>query len=229
MRDILKKYIIKWLKLILTISVLSFGFIYAQEGDAGTQSVLNFGPGARAMGLGRAYAAVADDPTAVFWNPSGLEFVPRMSFTLFHTSLYEGTNYDFIGFVYPTLRFGTVGIGFARLGIGDIPVVDRFNVRQGSSSFETSEIYISYAKALPWNLTTGLTFKIDRQQFEFENLVTGGIGLDLGLMYRPQTESGLLNNFSFGFQFQNLIKPELKLGPQTETLPALYRLCQKPV
>lgn len=224
MEEIVRKTTFAWLKLVLLFLLVGLSSLSAQQGDAGTQSILNFGPGARPMGLGRAYVALADDPSAVFWNPAGLEFIPRISLSLFHTSLYEGANYDFIGFAYPTLRFGTVGIGYARFGIGDIPVVNEFNVRQGTSTFEMSEIYISYSKKLPLNLSSGLTFKMDRQQFDYSDLVTGGVGLDLGLIYRPAAESGLLKDFSFGFQFQNLIKPQLKLGPQTETLPALYRI-----
>jgi len=198
--------------------------LYAQTGEAGTQSVLNLGYSARALGIGRAYVAIADDPTAVFWNPSGLELIPRISLTLFHTSLYEGTTFDFIGFAYPTLQFGTVGIGYARVAVGDIPVVDEFNIRQGVAHYEMSELYLAYAKKLPLNLTTGLTFKIDRQEFDFTNLVTSGIGLDLGIMYRPQSESGLFRGLSIGLQFQNLIKPQLKLGAEREVLPNQLRI-----
>jgi len=33
---------------------------------------LKFGIGARAMGMGNSFVAVADDATAVYWNPAGL-------------------------------------------------------------------------------------------------------------------------------------------------------------
>ncbi|NOX37812.1 MAG: PorV/PorQ family protein [Calditrichaeota bacterium] len=198
--------------------------IQAQEGSAGTTSLMNIGASARALGLGRAYVALADDPAAVFWNPAGLEFVPRLTISLLHAPLYEGAVYDFLGFVYPTLQFGTVGVGYARIGVGDIPVVNQFNVQEGVSRFEYSELYISYAKKLPFNLTTGITFKIDRQEFTFLNLVTSGIGLDLGLMYKPRWDNRFLRDLSIGFHYQNLLKPELKLGVEREVLPAQFRL-----
>ena len=216
------KRMLYFLSIIFLLSLTNLQF--AQKGEAGTQSIFNFGFSARAMGLGRAYVALADDPSAVFWNPAGLEFVPQISFSLFHTSLYEGAAYDFIGFVYPTLQFGTVGIGYARLGVGDIPVVNTENVPQGNSNYEFSEFYISYAKKLPYDITGGLTFKIERQSFDFLNLVTGGIGMDLGLMYKPDFDNQYLHNISFGFQYQNLLKPELKLGTYTENLPGLFRI-----
>jgi Tfp pilus assembly protein PilF len=209
---------------LLTVCLLTSGAATAQDGIAGTQSIFNFGFSARAMGMGRAYVAMADDPSAVFWNPAGLEYIQRMNFQLFHTSLYEGAIYDFIGFAYPTLDFGTVGIGYARLGVGDIPVVDADNVSQGTSNYEFSEFYISYAKKLPYDITGGLTFKIERQSFDFTNQLTGGFGLDLGLMYRPDFENQYLQDISIGFQYQNLLQPELKLGSNTENLPGLFRM-----
>lgn len=217
-------------KILLLFNLICFMVVadvaVAQQGEAGTQSIFNFGFSARPISMGRAYVALADDPSAVFWNPAGLDYIPRMSFTLFHTALYEGANYDFIGFVYPTLQFGTAGVGYARVHVGDIPVVrDKLNyIPEGMASYEFSELYISYAKKLPFDLAGGLTFKIERQRFDFLNLVTGGIGLDLGLMYRPDFDNQVLRDISLGFQYQNLLKPELKLGPHSENLPSLFRV-----
>jgi len=109
----------------------------AQEGKAGTQSILHeVGAGARVFGLGRAFVALADDPSAVFWNPAGLEYVPRMSFSLFHTPLIvQGASYDFIGFVYPTLQLGTVGIGYARVGVGETSTTKGISPASTSARF----------------------------------------------------------------------------------------------
>ena len=195
----------------------------AQEGSAGTTSLMNIGASARALGLGRAYVALADEPSAVFWNPAGLEYIPRLNISLLHIPLYEGAMYDFLGFVYPTLQFGTVGVGYARIGVGDIPVVNEFNVREGTSQFTYSELYIAYGKNLPWNLTAGVTFKIDRQEFTYLNLVTSGIGLDIGLLYRLPFQNRFLQNMRIGFHYQNLLRPELKLGANREVLPPEFR------
>ncbi len=148
------------------------------DGEYGTTMNLSFGAGARAMGLGRAYVAIASDPSAMFWNPAGLELVPRASFTLFHHQLFEGTIYDYGGFVYPTLTYGTIGIGLARLGTGDIPERDIYNVNLGSLSYEEDELYFSYGKKLPLNLYGGLTFKIRRQA------LTGGLDNFRGYRFR---------------------------------------------
>ena len=198
--------------------------VQAQSGSAGTTSLMNIGASARALGMGRAYVALADEPAAVYWNPAALDIIPRISFALFHAPLYEGALYDFIGFVYPTLQFGTIGIGYARIGVGDIPVVDEFNSRMGSSSFITSELYIGYGKKLPYNLSAGVTFKVDQEQFTYLNFVTRGIGLDIGLLYSSPFDNTLLRNVNIGFTLQNIIPPELKLGVRQEQLPRQFRI-----
>lgn len=198
--------------------------IYAQNGEGGTSSPLDLGASARALGMGRAYVAAVNDPSAVYWNPAGLESAPRLSVLFFHAPLNEGAKYDFLGFVYPTLQFGTVGIGYARVSIDGVPVVDKSNIREGSATFQTSEFYISYGKKLPHNLTGGVTFKIERQEFTFLNLVTGGIGIDLGLMYNVPFQMEFVKGMVIGFNYRNILKPELKLGATTEKLPKTLNL-----
>ncbi|MFZ0390230.1 MAG: PorV/PorQ family protein [Calditrichia bacterium] len=194
--------------------------LYGQsDGEYGTSMNLSYGVGARALGMGRAYTAMVNDPTAVFWNPAGLERVPRMSFSLFHNQLFEGTNYDFAGFVYPTLTYGTAGIGYSRIGTGDIPAVSGDNVYLGQMSYEESELYFSYAKRLPLRLIGGATVKVRRQQFSFINQSATGLGVDLGLMYFPGWQGGLLQNIGFGLNYRNLVSPELKLGSENEQEP----------
>ncbi|RMF58627.1 MAG: tetratricopeptide repeat protein [Calditrichaeota bacterium] len=215
-------------KALISSIVVLLGFLLffpgnstAQTADAGTQPILHeIGASARAFALGRAFVALADDPSAVFWNPSGLEYAPRMALSLFHTPLViEGASYDFIGFVYPTLQFGTVGVGYARLGVSGISVRDVFNIElSDNASFDFSEIYIAYAKKIPFNLSAGLTFKVQRQDFPAQNRVTSAFGLDAGLMYRPRFESPALQNISVGIHFQNALKQRLKLGAHEDTL-----------
>lgn len=211
-----------WALLLVGILSVAPWQVCAQEGKAGTQTILHeVGAGARAFGLGRAFVALADDPSAIFWNPAGLEYAPRISFSLFHTPLVvSGASYDFVGFLYPTLQFGTIGIGYSRVGVGDINVVTEYNqVLQGvSADYDFSEIYIAYAKKIWYGVTPGITFKVQRQSFSYTNQVTSAFGLDAGLMYRPEFDSPFLRNLSFGFHFQNLVKPQLKLGANTDTL-----------
>ncbi len=200
-------------------AVVAMSLMAQSEGEHGTTMNLSWGSGARAMGLGRAYTALANDPSALFWNPAGLENVQQITFTLFHNQIFEGTTYDFFGLVYPTLNYGSVGFGYARLGTGDIPIRTRYNELQGNANYEESELYISYAKTLPFHILGGVTFKIRRQQFTLINQTATGMGLDIGFIYRPTVDHVLLRNTTLGFNYRNFVSPSLKLGTVTESEP----------
>ncbi|UCH63365.1 MAG: PorV/PorQ family protein [Fidelibacterota bacterium] len=64
--------------LALVLASLSGSLVFAQETSADQKvgmtgaDFLSIGVGARAAGLGEAYVALANDASAVFWNPAGL-------------------------------------------------------------------------------------------------------------------------------------------------------------
>ncbi|MBD3225093.1 MAG: PorV/PorQ family protein [Caldithrix sp.] len=219
----------KRLTIIILSSIITMvGALFAQEGEGGTESNLSKGFGSRAFGLGSAFTALADDPTAVYWNPAGLEYVYQQSLTLFHYTPIEGASYDFLGYAYPTLNVGTFGIGIGRIGIGGITQRDLFGNELGSFSFAEYQGFLSYAKRLPWNITPGLSIRVLRRGFS--NLVEEGkptdygVGLDLGFMYRPELfTSALLQNWSFGLSVRNLFTPQIKERTTIDELPLSVR------
>ena len=215
---------------ILTIVfMISVNNLSAQDGDgqAGTESLFNFGFGARAMGMGHAFVAVANDPTAVHWNPAGLDRVYQQSVTLFHAALVEGSLYDFFGYAYPTLDLGTFGLGIARVGTGDIKLRLRGGVENGTGSMDMYRVYMSYGLDLPWDLAAGISLKVDRMAFDLGTdgtIEDMGIGMDLGFMYRPKLFSApFLQNWSIGLNIQNLFAPQLKPGEVVDVLPLTFK------
>lgn len=210
------------------VFLLTAALLMGQDGEGGTESTFKLGFGARALGLGQAYTALADDPTAVFWNPAGLESVYRQSATFFHTTLFDATQFDFLGYAFPTLDLGTFGFGIARLGVSGIQQRDVFNVPLGNFSYDEYQLYFSYAKTLFWNLTPGITVRWIRQGWN--NLQEGdlnatGVGADIGLMYRPDwLGNALVQDWSFGLNVRNAFAPQLRAGNQVDEIPLTVRL-----
>lgn len=84
----------------------------------GTSSAtfLRIGVGARAEGLGEAFVAVANDPTAVFWNPAGLASLQRREVAESHVDWPADIHYDHLTLVLPSRRLG----GSIALQIGSL-------------------------------------------------------------------------------------------------------------
>jgi len=86
--------------------------------------------GARAIGMGGAFVAVADDATAPWWNPAGLIYLPYREVLPQHSEKFGSlVNFDYLGAVFPLGgsrgKQQALGVGLVRLAVDDIPVTDR--------------------------------------------------------------------------------------------------------
>jgi hypothetical protein len=86
--------------------------------------------GARAIGMGAAFTAVADDATAPYWNPAGMIYLPYKEVIPQHAEQFgKLVNHDYLGAVMPlgggASKQSAIGIGIVRLAVDDIPVTPR--------------------------------------------------------------------------------------------------------
>src|SRR5439155_18087839 len=88
--------------LLLGLALLSPAAAHAQftlgEQRAGTSSAtfLKIGVGARAVGLGESFVAVANDPSAIFWNPAGLASLQKEELLFSHAGWPGDIHYEHI-------------------------------------------------------------------------------------------------------------------------------------
>lgn len=54
--------------------------------------------GARAAGMGSAFSSLADDITAIYWNPAGLVSLEQREFSLSYNAYFEDTAAQFLGY-----------------------------------------------------------------------------------------------------------------------------------
>lgn len=205
---------------VTILCVIAAATAYSQ--DAGTESIfLEAGLGARAQGFGQAFTALANDGSAIIWNPAGLDYVPQSNVSVYHATLFGGGFANFATFTYPFVSFGTMGLGVARVGIsgvdyysGDENPLIPAGLYVGSGTWDQYEFYLSYGKKLPWfGLSLGTTFKAVRvAAYGTENGTASGIGtgMDIGLLYRPEFESTALRDLSFGLSLQNIVRPSIR-------------------
>ncbi len=86
--------------------------------------------GARAVGMGGAFSAIADDATSPFWNPAGMVYLPYKEAFLQHAEQFGSlVNHNFGGAVFP-MKNGeehrsAFGISMTWVGVDDIPITPR--------------------------------------------------------------------------------------------------------
>ncbi|HUV36988.1 MAG TPA: hypothetical protein VMX58_08625 [Patescibacteria group bacterium] len=104
----------------------------AVYGDKYAGEFMALGGGARAMAMGGAFAAIADDATATFWNPAGLAYFDRLQglpndwqMIFMHSERFgDLVDYNYFSAAFP-LRQGESGWGvtFIHLGVDDIRII----------------------------------------------------------------------------------------------------------
>lgn len=148
---------------LLATYVIGFSTGYAADEGAHAAEFLSHGVGARALGMGGAFVAIADDATATYWNPAGLTKVKKHSFSAMYSDTFstgDGSwlsrglvTYNFINYVYQIEDIGSVGLSWIRLGIDDIPrttfidinnngLLGDFQDKNGNGIKEEGEPYI---------------------------------------------------------------------------------------
>jgi hypothetical protein len=102
--------------------LLSVCSVLAQSGRQYANAFLEIPLGARAAGMGNAYAAVANDGTAFFWNPAGVALMHRREVSLMYSSQFDGlAQYNFIGYTHQLSRNYGFSIAWIRYSVGNIP------------------------------------------------------------------------------------------------------------
>ena len=206
--------------LMMIIIGLGCGSVMGQEGEGGLESPFAIGFGARALGMGSASVAYPADPSAFFWNPAGMVVIEQKTVGLSATTLFEGTQYNFIGYVHPTMTTGTFGVGIVRIGTGgigqrhwDMGTI----VEEGDISYWWGKLVLAYAIPVYNGLSVGLNLDVNRQVLGTYS--TNGFNLDLGIHYHCPYEHWLVRNLYVGCKVRNALRPRLKLGAFSETLP----------
>jgi len=107
------------LKFFFHICIL-FGLVFSQTKSGA--SFLLIPVDARANSLGNAQVAKSDDLFASYWNPAGLIMQNKIGFGFVNFKLFPNLsndmNYNYLGFVYPTEKYGTIGGHVIHLSLG---------------------------------------------------------------------------------------------------------------
>jgi hypothetical protein len=106
---------------------------------------LQLGVGARAVGMGEAYSAVADDATALYWNPAAMTQIAGRSLTLMHASYLDSSYFDYGGYARNNGR-SAVGAGLQYFSAGSIIETDTSGTETGRFTPYDLALSLGYAR-----------------------------------------------------------------------------------
>lgn len=208
------------------LPLLAVASIARADDDAGTRSVFAAGAGNRALALGSAYSALADDASALLWNPGGLGDAGRRELQVSQAELNDlGFRETFVGFVYPDWRWGATALALRQYGVGGIDGRDERNLPTGELSDRESELVLGYGRAMSAAWSVGVAARVRRQDLAGRSGT--GLGADVGLKLRPGivlgANSGWLQDVQIGLALANAAEPSIRLEQEAVADPATIR------
>jgi hypothetical protein len=191
---------------------------------------LGLGAGARAAAMANAFAAVADDPSALFFNPAGLDQIPGGRVQL--TYHYPYADVKDIAYASGAVSYNMSGRGFSlgtfAAGVNyfrasGIPEAGELGLTGRTFSDYETALTLGWGKGLgaqvvageepAYNLGVALKV-ISTKIYEYQD---GGFGLDAGLLFKPLPATRV------GLALDNLIAPNIELKAVRDVYPAAAR------
>ena len=192
--------------IILLLIFVALQFNIAQTGIAKyAGEFMAIGVGARALGMGGAQVAVANDVTSGYWNPAGLAKMDYPQIALMHDEQFGGlVNYNYGSVAIPYGNDMSFGISAIRLSVDGIPdtrnaLIDArtgeviFDITNPNARIDPDKItefsntdwafYGTFSKKQSDKFYWGANVKVvSRTIAEYSAL---GIGFDIGALYEP--------------------------------------------
>jgi hypothetical protein len=175
-----RRFMKKFLITLFIATMLLAGFTQSYAVSESAVLFLLISPGARAAAMGEAFVALADDATAVFWNPAGLAYQKGREITLMHANWLPQFSsdlfYDFGAYRQSFEGIGTIGVNVTYLNLGE-QVITTETGPEPVGTFNSNEFAISgtYGTLLSDNWAVGLGLRYIRS-----NLSSVGTGTAKG-------------------------------------------------
>jgi len=168
---------------IIAMPVTGFGGGFSKVGTAAAQ-FLKIGVGARPMGMGETYAAVANDVNSLYWNPAGIMNVKSITVGVSHSKWLGEMSHNFAGIVIPLGESDGLGISALSLSTSEQEVTTVEQPDGTGLFYDVNDLAIgvSYAHALTDRFSVGLTAKYIQQDAYNESANT--MAIDVGTYLR---------------------------------------------
>ncbi len=217
-------------RLTIIITLILFlvfqGLAFNKVGTTAAQ-FLKIEVGARALGMGGCFGAIANDASALYWNPAGIAQLDFYEVTFTHTRWIADISTGFVGAAVPLGGTNAIGIQVKYLTMDEMEQTTIDQPKGTGLTFAAQDfaLGVTYARAMTNFVHFGITAKMIHQQIWNEKAT--GYAIDLGLMLNTGIRGiklgMIMTNFGTDMKLdgRDLIRgydqmPDSKLNPDTE-------------
>ncbi|MFN0158325.1 MAG: PorV/PorQ family protein [Bacteroidota bacterium] len=144
---------------------------------------LKLGVGARGVAMGESFVAVANDVSALHWNPAGLAQFTDNQVMASHTEYVVDIRHDFFGGVYHLTDADAIGVSFSSLHMDDMEITTETQPFGTGRYFSFGDIAIglTYARKMTDQFSFGATVRYAEETLDILKMRT--VMVDLGTFY----------------------------------------------
>ncbi len=234
----------KKISFLIVFSLLQSAAFAGGFSKVGTTAAqfLKIGVGARAMGLGGSFTALANDVSSLYWNPAGITNLNSFTFAVSHSEWFADISHDFAGVVLPLSTSDVIALNVIALNTGEQEVTTVIQPEGTGVFYDVSDLSVglSYARTLTDRFSVGLTVKYVQQNLYNESANT--FAVDIGTTLRTgfhdliiamsmtnfggnmQLEGRDLITLSNGNQGSGSFNPDARLKTEPWPLPLIFRV-----
>jgi hypothetical protein len=191
---------------------------FAKVGTIGGQ-FLKIGVGARAAAMGSAFVSVADDATAVYWNPAGVARIQKGVLSINHTAWLADISFSQATYLFHTrLLPGTIGLNARSLYMDAQAVRTVFRPEGEGRSFDAGDMALglTYARSLTDKFSAGIS--ANYVQSTLATYTGSAVVFDFGTLYSTGYRS-----LKIGMSIQN-IGSDMKFIEDQVKMPTVFRV-----
>src|SRR5437016_3665910 len=144
---------------------------------------LKIGVGARGVALGETFVAIANDASALYWNPAGLAQFPENEMIVAHAEYVVDLKHEFLGAVYHLGPGDALGFSVTSLHTADMEITTETQPFGTGRFFSFGDLALglSYARKMTDQFSFGITLRYVEETLDL--LKMRGIVADLGTYY----------------------------------------------
>lgn len=237
--NIMKSQTIKYLVAVVVVVIGLLPDTSFSQGESAVPFLL-IAPNSRASGLGESGTGMADDASAIFWNPAGLAFQTGQELSITHANwlpqfAMSDLFYEYLGYkgYYEELG-GTIGANIIYLNLGEfIKTLSSGPEEVGRFKAYEFAVTAGYATKIMENLGVGVNLRFIRSALspfgteeEKGTGIANTVSFDIATMYKqPMMDGEFLSELNVGLNLANLGPKVVYIDEaQADPLPTNIRL-----
>lgn len=155
----------------------------SQRAGTAMGQFLKIGVGGRAVAMGEAFVAVANDASALYWNPAGITLLEKNQVMFSHTDWPVDVRLDYVGYVHRLDAANSIGLAMTVLHTDDFEETTEFQPLGTGRyvSFSDLALGLSFARQMTDRFSFGGTLKYVDETLD--NLHARNLFIDFGIFF----------------------------------------------